>query len=403
MSFFSFPTDFLWGSATSSYQVEGNNQNNDWFLAEAENKIKFSCGIACDSYRRFREDFDIAKSLNHNSHRLSLEWSRIQPEEGHFDPDEINHYRKVLESLKERGIQSIVTLHHFTNPIWFAQKGGWSNKESPLYFDNYVKKVISELGGLSRIWVTINEPLVYVYNSFYQGIWPPGVSSLRQSLKVLDNLKRAHKKAYKSIHSGLSDNVKVGIAKHLRFFSACSYFNLGQNNIPAFLRRKYFNYKILDELHKEKTMDFIGVNYYTGDFLKFDFRDLFGKNCLKAHHKQRKNFLGWYVSPEKMFNLLMDIKKYNLPVLITENGTVETEDKMYADYLRQHLFYLDKAIKSGVKVLGYMWWSLLDNFEWDKGFSPKFGLVSVDENQNRKVKPFAYLYKKICTENKIEV
>ncbi len=160
MPSFSFPPGFFWGASTSSYQVEGNNNNNDWFLWEVEGKVAFSCGRAADSYQRFEEDFQLAKFLGHNSHRFSLEWSRIQPHEKEFNKKEIEHYRQVIYSLLEKDIQPIVTLHHFTNPLWFYQKGCWVNPYSSDYFARYVEKISRELSGLVKYWITINEPLV---------------------------------------------------------------------------------------------------------------------------------------------------------------------------------------------------------------------------------------------------
>ena len=150
-------------------------------------------------------------------------------------------------------------------------------------------------------------------------------------------------------------------------------------------------------------MDFIGLNYYTRDFVRGSFRKLFGKECTSRHHRLRKNFLDWYVYPQGLYRLLLDLKRYELPVIVTENGTCETRDSFYEAYLREHIASVGKAIEAGVKVEGYFWWSLIDNFEWDKGFAPKFGLIEVDREQNRKVRDFAYAYRDICANNRIDV
>ena len=396
-----FPKGFLWGAATSSYQIEGSNTNNEWYIWERDSKTPQPCAKAVDSYNKFEEDFELAKFLNHNAHRLSLEWSRIQPDQTHFDENEIGHYKKVISSLREKNIKAIVTLHHFTNPLWLYRSGCWLNPKSVDYFADYVNKVTGELSGLVDYWITINEPLVYIYNSYVRGIWPPQERSLNKARLVLENLINAHLKAYKIIHNNCS-GAQVSIAKNLRIFSPCSAFNFGQNSIAASMRNKIFNFRLLDLLIKKRSMDFIGINYYTKDFVKFSFANAFGKDCLSLHHKDRRNSLGWFVFPEGIFNILMRLKKFKLPIIITENGTTENEDFLYEDYLRKHLFYISKAIEKGINVIGYLWWSLIDNFEWERGYAAKFGLLSVDKDLNRQIKPFAYIYKEICTKNKIE-
>lgn len=386
-----FPKDFLWGAATSSHQVEGNNKNNDWFLWEESGKIP-RCGKAADSYNRFEEDFSLAKELGHNTHRLSLEWSRIQPEENFFDENEINHYKEILNSLKTKNIKTVVTLHHFTNPIWFYRKNGWESNNSPQYFAQYVKKIVKILDPLVDYWLTINEPLVYIYNSYLEGIWPPGEKSPVKALSVLKNMKLAHVNAYKIIHE-LNNHAKVSVAKHLRKFIPYPKFNLGQNTLPAFLRHKFFNVDFLEFMQKTKTIDYIGLNYYSTDMIKFSWKDIFGKTYTPKG-KYRKNSLGWNSTPEEIFSILLLLKKFTLPILITENGTTETEEKYYQEFLEKSLTAIGKAIEKEVNVIGYLWWSLIDNYEWDKGYDAHFGLIDI----NRKIKPFAYAYKKFYSQ-----
>ncbi|MBN1913747.1 MAG: glycoside hydrolase family 1 protein, partial [Candidatus Omnitrophica bacterium] len=158
-----FPDGFFFGAATSAYQVEGNNLNSDWWQWERASGLKETCGDACRHYELYREDFALARSLNHNAHRFSVEWSRIEPREGEFNEEEIGHYRRVIASLKENSLEPIVTLHHFTNPLWFARMGGWKKKGNVRFFLRYVEKIASALGASVRYWVTINEPMVYVY------------------------------------------------------------------------------------------------------------------------------------------------------------------------------------------------------------------------------------------------
>lgn len=159
-----FPRDFFWGAATSSYQVEGNNSASDWWHWEKRSN-KEPSGQACRQYELYQKDFDIAQSLHHNAHRLSIEWSRIEPVEGQFSYQEISHYIQVIKALRQRGLEPVVTLHHFTNPLWFANKGGWERKDASAYFLRYCQHVIDALSADVRYWVTINEPMVYVYQA----------------------------------------------------------------------------------------------------------------------------------------------------------------------------------------------------------------------------------------------
>lgn len=220
-----FPKDFLWGAATSAHQVEGGNINNDWWAWEELNQPKEKrSGGACDEYNRFEEDFTLAKELGHNAHRLSIEWSRIEPEEGQFSTEALEHYKKVLKSLKSKGFSVCLTLHHFTNPRWFSSRGGWENLKSPYYFERFVKRVVPELKEFVDLWVTINEPGIYVFMGYQGGDivtggWPPQKNNTILAAKVLWNLARAHKKAYRVIHS-YQKSAMVGIANNVSSFES---------------------------------------------------------------------------------------------------------------------------------------------------------------------------------------
>ena len=220
-----FPDGFLWGAATSAYQVEGANTNNDWWLWEQhEGKIADGsrCGLSCNHYHLYQGDFDIAKELGHNAHRFSLEWSRIEPKRGQWNEEAIDHYRKVLSALKQRGIIPIVTLFHFTFPIWVAKMGGFENPEIVPLFQRYTTKVCQELGEDIEYLVTLNEPMVYLYMGYIQKIWPPGKNIGVKILKVLKNMRQAHTEAYRAIHRTCqhfpNKNPLVGLAKYMRIF-----------------------------------------------------------------------------------------------------------------------------------------------------------------------------------------
>ena len=390
-----FPQAFLWGAATSAHQVEGQNIYNDWWPAEQEHLLKEASHLACKHYELYAEDFAIAKQLNHNCHRFSIEWSRIEPQEGNFQPLEIEHYRKIIADLKNKGMEPIITLHHFTNPVWFSQKGGWTKFKLQGYFLRFVDKIVREFADQVKFWITINEPLVYSSHSYLLGAWPPKERSLFKTAKVTLNLAKAHIQAYRIIHEIYRQKAlarpMVSIAANLQAFEICQ--PTLKNKLAAYLRNKLYNFYFIEELLRKKTLDYIGINYYSRnlvDVQSWRIRDLLLQTCQYNHHPLPKNSLGWDIYPEGLFKLLIAVQKYSLPVLITENGICTEDDGLRWDYIREHLVQLHRAIGQGVEVLGYIYWSLLDNFEWDKGFTPRFGLVHVDyQNYKRTIKTSA--------------
>jgi len=399
-----FPYSFLWGAALSSYQCEGDNVNSDWYLWEKERGL-MSSASACRHYHLFDQDFQLASKLNLNSLRISLEWSRIHPEPTAFSLEELTHYQKVTDALIKYNLKPIVTLHHFTNPLWFAKKGGWGETKNIDYFLSFLKKTVEALKEKVDIWIIFNEPLVYIYNSFICGIWPPGARSLSEGRRVLNNILAAHLIGYQEIKRIYQDsgvNPQVSMAKSLRIFSPSPGPNFILNSLTAGLRSQLFNFRILNYLTKKNALDFIGLNYYCREFSKF--KGLIGEESDYKPKRGRQNYLGWNVYSQGFYKLLKRLKRYNLPIIITENGTAENKDSLYEDFLIGHLKSLALAMKEGVDIRGYLWWSLMDNFEWDKGFGPRFGLTEVNYSTfERKLKPFAYTYGKICKDNRIEV
>ena len=393
-----FPKNFYWGAATSAHQVEGGNVNNwsKWEKDNAERLAKeakdywqpwqqemfsemlypenYISGRVCDHYHRFEEDFDIAKKLNHNAHRFSIEWSRIEPKEGVIDKKEIEHYRSVLIALRKRGLEPFVTLYHWTLPNWLAEKGGWLNPKAPYYFDRYVKIISENLFDYVNFWITLNEPLLYASASYFKGVWPPQKRNIFKYFKVISNLIKAHKLAYQALKL-IDLDCQVGIAKNNIYFK--------HNPLANYIWNEYFLNKIKDY------QDFIGLNYY------------FHRRFFENKHLPYSG-LGWRVFPEGIYHVLKDLKKYKLPIYITENGIASVQDINRVKFIKDHLIWIHKAIEMGVDVKGYLYWSLLDNFEWDKGFWPRFGLVEIDfKTFERKIRPSALEYAKICKENKL--
>ncbi len=417
---FRFPDGFLWGAATSAHQVEGGCDNNDWWAWEQAGRVAQRSGAACDHFHRFREDFDLARSLAHNAHRLSIEWSRIEPEEGHFSDAAIRHYRQVLEALVERGIEPIVTLLHFTLPRWLADRGGWGDKAIEGLFERFVARAVMEYGDLVRRWITINEPVVSVYKGYLVGEWPPGKSSYPEALGAIRRMLRAHVRAYHAIHAA-RPTAWVGVAQHMLELSICNPWSL-RDRVSTRTRDFLMNFLFLDALHTgvvrapglfwerlpmKGTLDFIGVNYYTRDFVRnggFDLPGLLGSACKLDHHQQvgKRSSLGWEVYPEGLGRFLHRLKRFRLPILVTENGISTGDDEDRWAFMVLHLWQVARAISAGVPVTGYLCWSLLDNFEWAIGYEARFGLIEVDyPTQRRTVRESARRLARIIARNRL--
>jgi beta-glucosidase len=402
-----FPVNFLWGAATSAYQVEGDNVYTDWWHWEKSSGQKEFCGPAAGHYRYFEEDFNTAKLLHHTCHRLSIEWSRVEPHENQFSAQEIAHYIDVITALRERNIQPIVTLHHFTNPEWLSRIGGWENPSARDYFIRYVEKIVGSLSAQVRYWIPVNEPMVYVYHAYVAGIWPPQKKSLRISERVAKNLLDAHTQAYKLIHEIYRKKdlpaPLVGIAHHMQAFVACR--PTLRNKLGVYLRDRLFNLAFLKKLSRRGALDFIGVNYYTRGLVEtrgWGIRNLLLDFCVQQHSRLEKNDLGWDIYPQGIYASLLKLKKFKLPVFVTENGICTHDDARRWQFIADHLKYVAAALEKGVDVRGYIYWSLLDNYEWDKGFSPRFGLINVDYRTGaRTVRESARKFAGVCQTGKL--
>ncbi len=386
-----FPKNFLWGSAVSSYQVEGGIDNSDW-------SAEFPAGKACGYYEQYEKYFDLAKELNQNVHRLSLEWSRIQPSEDKFDRDAIEHYRKILKALKARNIRSVVTIWHWTLPIWLSQMGGWQNQKTADYFEQYAKFVAEELDDLVDLWVTINEPSVYITLAYIIGIFPPHKKNEIMAMVVFRNLINGHKKAYLAIHDN-NRNSKVGIAENCAYVDAYdknSILDRVGARIWRYLRVHLFYYLI------RKHQDYVGVNYYFHDRIRFT---PLGFPFLKRGNENKDvTDVGWEIFPEGIYHVLADLKKYGLPIYVTENGLADAKDIKREKFIVDHLTWVNKAMREGSDVRGYMHWSLIDNFEWTFALKPRFGLAEMDyRTLTPKIRPSELRYAKICKTNEMNI
>jgi len=423
MTAFQFPEGFLWGSATSAHQVEGNNIHSDWWAWEQAGRVKEPSGVACDHYRRFNEDFDLAASLGHTLHRFSVEWSRLEPAEGRWDEDAVAHYVEVVRALRQRRIEPLVTLHHFTSPQWFTAQGGWTRPDSVERFARYTQRVVEALGESVRYWVTINEPMVYVRMHYVQGIGPPGAQDFAQARRVIEHLVRAHAAAYRILHAAARAGAiepQVSIAHHLPAFRPCRPW-WPPDRWMTFVTDRIFNRAFLETLIEGRwsvpgvatqvipearaTLDFLGVNFYGRQFIRSlpTHRPWPAGSCDLGHHPRQvreRTALGWDVHPDSFLEVLTRWSRLRLPILVTENGTWMEDDARRWDFLARHVQAMARAMQAGARIIGYCYWSLLDNFEWADGFGPRFGLIDVDyATQQRRIRQSGERYAQLCRTN----
>jgi beta-glucosidase len=408
-----FPPDFLWGTATSSHQVEGNNSNNDWWAWEQEDgRIlqNHQSGLACNWWENAEADLDRAADMGTNAHRLSIEWSRVEPEPSLFDRQALDRYRQILLAMHERGIEPMVTLHHFSNPLWLVEKGDFASEIVVEYFRRYTAKVVEALGDLVPKWITINEPMVYVFMRYLSADFPePKERGMRAGLTAVRQLLRCHAAAYHTI-KGAYPEAEVGMAKNLPVFQAAP----GRGFVSNWWAQRVdwlFNGSWLESMETGKvkrpfgggsiknlagTFDFIGINYYTRYYVKFPP----GKNFIEEEWGETavvsdENYGELY--PAGLFQGIKRVLRYNKPIYITENGLPDRTDALRPAFILTHLREVWRALSFCFPVMGYYHWSLVDNFEWDRGWTQRFGLIEMDPaTQERKLRASGQLYSEIC-------
>lgn len=420
---FNFPRGFLWGTATASHQVEGNNQNNNWYVWEqGEGNILNGdkSGLACDWWNgRWREDFDRAAESGQNAHRLSIEWSRVQPSPDRWDETAFDRYLDMIRGLHERNITPMVTLHHFSDPLWLSEQGGWRNEIVVSVFEKYVERVVEVLKDYVTLWCPINEPNVYTAFAYILGDFPPGESNLREAYQVALNQIRAHAAAYYAIHN-LQPQARVGATINYRSLKPANGWSpldrLVTNSMHTtfnnlFPRAFQDGVVRLPSTRKhitqaKGTQDYLGVNYYTREYVKFNLSKAdegFGQRALDpSKEKSDSGFLA--NEPEGMFEALKWGRQFNVPMIVTENGIDDADDNLRPRYLLEHIYQVWRAVNFNWPVKGYFHWTLVDNFEWERGWSQRFGLWELDrETQARIKRPSADLYAEICKENGLSI
>lgn len=396
----------MWGASTSAHQVEGGNHNQwtVWELAHASELAKgaerkysalpiwpeikhlaqdpdnYVSGKGVDHYRRYKEDFDLLGKLNLNSFRFGIEWSRIEPEPGKWNEEEIEHYRDYINELKKRDIEPMLNIWHTTLPVWFARKGGFKRYDNLKDFNRFVRKIAEEYGHMINYVITLNEPNIYASFGYQIGEWPPQEKNLLSTLQVSLNMVYAHKRAYKTLKS-VNPRLQIGIASNLVNIQAKNAHNI-MDEISTKVMRYIWNWWFLRRVRRQQ--DFVGFNYYFTDYYQGVFR--------RKNPNMPINDVGFYMEPEGLYPLILRAwSRYKKPIIITENGVADMHDQYRRWWMEETIVAMERALSEGVMIIGYFHWSLLDNFEWSFGWWPRFGLVEVDRanGMRRKIRPSA--------------
>lgn len=396
---------FFWGASTSSHQVEGGtvNQWSVWELAnaanlaksghkrygklpnweeiksEAANPANYVSGTGVEHYQRYKEDFEILEKLGLNAFRFSIEWARLEPEEGRWDLSAFNHYKEYITELNRRGIEPFLNIWHWTIPVWFSNKGGFAKQANLKYFDNFVKKISEELLDGVKYVITLNEPNVYMGMSYSDGMWPPQERNKFKAIWVYYNLTLAHKRAWR-ILKHKNRTIKIGIAQQLANIQAYRPGSV-TDELVVKVMRYFWNWWFLNRI--KRYQDFVGFNYYYSDYYK---------GLKRVPLKTPLNDVGHYMQPDGILPLLQRISVHypDKPIIVTENGLADAKDKYRKWWLHETMQSIETAKSQGIPIIGYLHWSLLDNFEWADGWWPKFGLVEVDlSTMKRTLRPSA--------------
>ena len=446
MSKLLFPQDFVWGTATASYQVEGAAREDgrgesiwDRFCTIPGNVANGDTGdVACDHYHRFREDISLMRQMGMKGYRFSIAWPRIYPDaRGQVNEAGLEFYSRLVDELLKAGITPYVTLYHWDLPQAMQDIGGWANPQMPQYFLTYCHKVMERLGDRVRHWITLNEPFCAAFLGNYEGRQAPGIRDFSTALRVAYHLYVAHGLVVRYFRqSGMKGEIgialnlmgRVPLSVELEDAAAArradGYINrwfldpLIRGTYPQDMVDWYQSMGVVmppfdpDEMAlMAQPLDFMGLNYYNDSFVRHDSQVWPLGFSSATPRLMPVNDRGWPITEEGLYHMLLRMKQeYGIrKIVITENGTAindvrsadnRVEDPQRVDYLRRHLHQLHRAIQAGVNVTGYMQWSFCDNFEWSFGYSSRFGLVYIDfATQERIVKQSGHWYAQAARDN----
>lgn len=413
-----FPNSFLWGTATSAYQVEGSNDQSDMWAEEHAKGSPYRdhSGEAVDHYNRYKQDIELMASLGLNSYRFSIEWARIEPKRGVYSQKEIEHYRDVIKVCRDNNITPVVTMMHFTSPQWLMEFGGWKNPETADRFANYCEVVFKEMGQDIPYVLTMNEanlPVMLKELFINMDFMPPvgmdakswtapgwresaaekcgttidqyftfHMASDEESIKIVKN---AHRKAREAIKK-ISPSTKVGLSLALPEIQAVE----GGEKQAGQVWHEYFR-QFKSAIEED---DFIGVQNYT--------REVYGpEGQVSPSEGTEVTAMGYEYYPEALAGTIRNVaKELQIPVLVTEHGIATNDDSRRIEFIQRGLIELHSCLEDGIQVEGYLYWSTFDNYEWTFGYEPKFGIIAVNRaTQERTVKESGYVLGAIAKDN----
>lgn len=442
----SFSKDFIFGTATSSYQIEGAYQEDgrtmsiwDEFSRTPGKVFNMDNGdVACDHYHLYEKDIEVLKTLGVDSYRFSIAWPRIFPEQGKYNQDGMDFYKKLIKRLIENDIKPAVTLYHWDLPMWAHEQGGWTNRESVNWFLEYAEKCYKELDEQVDMWITHNEPWCAGFLGYHLGIHAPGHTNMEEALKAVHHILLSHGEAVELLKGKFKSSTPIGITLNLSpMYPATSSANdrLAANNADGYTNRwfldpvlkgsypvdmmnlfsKYVHsYEFIKEGDLEKISidcDFFGINFYNRSLIEFHAAsDFLFRN---AYSDYPKTGMGWDIAPEEFKDLIRRLREEytKLPIYITENGAAfddhvsddhRVHDVERQDYVEKHIRAVAQLNEEGMDIAGYYLWSLLDNFEWAFGYDKRFGITYVDfETQERILKDSGHRYAEIIRNRSI--
>jgi beta-glucosidase len=344
-----------------------------------------------------------------NAYRFSIEWSRIQPREDTWDEDAIAHYQEIVNILRGYGIEPMLTLHHFTHPLWFIQQHPWHKDSSREKFLRFVEKMATSITGV-QYWITFNEPYVILLGGYLDGCTPPGIRDVDLSMLALRNIFTCHGKAYDIIHAHVPD-ARVSVAHNMSVFAPWKRWN-PLDRLLTRTAKYFYNHSIIDAFHTgtfvikfpfshpltidlpiKGKLDFFGVNYYTRIHLRFNpFRKMGVELRNRDLDGRGLTNVGWEIHPRGLARVLRYASRLNVPLMITENGIATHDSQLKTRYLREHVDMVEECLRNGLDVRGYYYWTLIDNYEWLHGLDVRFGLYRVDFETLQRIPTSAATY-----------
>ena len=414
-----FPANFLLGVGTSAYQVEGNCTNTDWYDWEhaqdelGNPRVQEPSGIACDHWNRYKEDIQLIKALGVNTYRFSIDWGKVEPEEGIFDETALEHYKAVCEELVRNDIKPCITLFHYALPRWFSHLGGFESAENSAYFVRFATKVFERLHPYVHLWFTFNSPCSSASKSYLLGERPPGVKNMQRMAEVYKNILQTHVRTYQALKTlPGGKEARIGIIKNIYQLDPWNSWNpadlLACSMAKSLIDDPYYSffttgrfkihipfkaYVVHENIDAPQSLDFIGLNYYGHGYMKNFAR-------LTPPDEIRTDNPNYTLYPEGLYRAVQELSEkiarpLGIPIYITENGIATQEATIREQFLRTYLYALSQTIADGYPVRGYIHWSLMDNYEWGT-YAIRYGLYHVDfTTQERYLKPGSHVLREI--------